>query len=212
MLSDFIDNTIPQSREPVRDEAGAYWRYSSMKLEVGTRVQVCRLCRFMCTAIVAIGAILATGSGCCGWFGLPRPDSITEVSYGFGDASVAPEYHRSYTISVTSDHACVAIFAYGEIHLEQEFAVTGAEFEALKNSLHTYCIRSCVLVARPGCAGGTSESITLLGGSSELFAASVYHCAGQDSGNLCGDLRGFAEAIENLIPNLDELIESTRDL
>ena len=30
-------------------------------------------------------------------------DTIHEITYSFGDASIPPEYHRSYTITVTAD-------------------------------------------------------------------------------------------------------------
>jgi hypothetical protein len=39
--------------------------------------------------------------------------TIKEITYHFGDASVPPNYHRSYTITVTADSVKIVVDSYG---------------------------------------------------------------------------------------------------
>ena len=45
--------------------------------------------------------------------------AIKEIIYRFGDASVPPDYHRSYTITVTAGGVRIVVDSYGD------FTVTG---------------------------------------------------------------------------------------
>ena len=131
---------------------------------------------------------------------------IREIVYRFGDASVPPQYHRSYTITVTAGQARVVVDSYGDVLAEQAYEITREEFEGIVRSLSRHRIGRAELGEDEGCTGGTTETISYSDGVNELFSGSVYHCGGRDSGNLGGDARGFADEVRRLIPDLANLL------
>jgi len=130
---------------------------------------------------------------------------IQEITYHFGDASVPPEYHRSYTMTVTTDKVRIVVDSYGEILADEGYEITNKQFNDIRNSLERNKIRNCTLGDDEGCSGGTIERISFSDGENELFSGTVYHCGGKDTGNLCGDITSFADDVKNLRPNLEEL-------
>ena len=132
--------------------------------------------------------------------------AIQRVTYHFGDASVPPEYHRSYTITVNTDKVKIVVDSYGEILAKKEYEITNKQFDDIINSLEKNKIRNCTLGDDQGCSGGTIEKISFSDGENEIFFGSVYHCGGKDTGNLCGDIANFTDAVKNLVPDLDELL------
>jgi len=133
--------------------------------------------------------------------------AITEITYHFGDASVPPDYHRSYSVRVTADEVRVVVDSYGEILADETYTITSLQFDDIKRSLERNRISNCTLVDDENCTGGTSERITYSDRDNELFSGSVYHCGGNDTGNLCGDIPRFAEDVKNLTPDLDKLLQ-----
>jgi len=131
--------------------------------------------------------------------------TIQEITYHFGDASVPPEYHRSYTVTVTTDRVRIVVDSYGDILADKEYEITNKHYNDIKNSLERNKIKNCTLGDDEGCTGGTIERISFSDGENEIFSGSVYHCGGKDTGNLCGDITSFADDVKNLVPNFDKL-------
>jgi hypothetical protein len=131
---------------------------------------------------------------------------IREIVYCFGDASVPPQYHRSYKITLTPGQARVVVDSYGDVLAEKAYEITREEFEGIVRSLSRHRIGRAELGEDEGCTGGTTETIRYSDAAHELFSGSVYHCGGRDSGNLGGDARGFADEVRRLIPDLGELL------
>jgi hypothetical protein len=132
--------------------------------------------------------------------------TIKEITYHFGDASVPPNYHRSYTATVTADKVKIVVDSYGDILVDEEYEITSKQFDDIQRSLERNKIRNCTLGDDEGCTGGTSESISYLNNKNEIFSGSVYHCGGKDTGNLCGDIGSFADDVKKLVPNLEKLL------
>ena len=42
-------------------------------------------------------------------------NKITKIVYSYGDSSVPPKYHRSYTITATKDGIRIVVDSYGNI-------------------------------------------------------------------------------------------------
>ena len=162
------------------------------------------------SAGLAVLSLLASTVGCVqpsgGGGGQVEEQTITEITYAFGDSSVPPEYHRSYTITVTADSVSVVVDSYGDILADEEYDITAEQFAGIVNSLEDNDIRECPDRDDDGCGGGTSETISYADGDTELFSEVVYHCGGEDYGTLCGDTDSFADDVEALVPNLDELL------
>ncbi|MFH1336735.1 MAG: hypothetical protein ABII96_09485 [Candidatus Zixiibacteriota bacterium] len=133
--------------------------------------------------------------------------SIKEIRYDFSDASVPPEHHRSYTITVTPDAVRVVVDSYGDILADRTYGITDKQFSDVRNSLEMNKIRNCTLGEDEGCTGGTSETISCTDGKKEIFSGSVYHCGGKDTGNLCGDISRFAVTVGGLVPDFDALLK-----
>ena len=131
---------------------------------------------------------------------------IQKITYHFGDASVPPEYHRSYSVAVTADKVRIVVDSYGEILADKEYKINDKQFSEIKDSFNKYKIRNCKRGENEGCTGGTSEKISCSDEKKEVFSGSVYHCGGEDTGNLCGDIKNFANDIKKLIPDLDALV------
>jgi hypothetical protein len=132
--------------------------------------------------------------------------AISEITYHFGDASVPPDYHRSYRITVTSEKVRIVVNSYGEILADRTYKITPGQFDDLKASLEKHKIANCSLTDDDGCTGGTSERISCADKENEIFSGSVYHCGGKDSGNLDGDITGFADDAKKLVPDLEHLL------
>jgi len=158
-----------------------------------------RLRLFMFIAVIAVS---------CNVYGENNMTNaaIQEITYHFGDASIPPEYHRSYTVTVTTDKVRIVVDSYGDILADKGYEITSKQFDDIRNSLKRNEIRNCSLGDDEGCSGGTIERISFSDGKSEIFSGAVYHCGGKDTGNLCGDITSFADDVKNLVPNLDKLL------
>ena len=132
---------------------------------------------------------------------------ITEIAYHFADASVPPDYHRSYGITVTASEVRIVVDSYGEILADETFAVTAERFDELRGSLSRRRIMNCVLTEDEGCTGGTSEKISYRDDQRQLFSGTVHHCGGKDTGDLCGEISAFAEDVKKLVPDLENLLQ-----
>ncbi|MFC1885232.1 hypothetical protein ACFL2O_10730 [Thermodesulfobacteriota bacterium] len=131
--------------------------------------------------------------------------SIEEITYHFGDASVPPQYHKSYTITVTPNSVRIVVDSYGKILADKSYEITLEQFNSIKKSLARNKIENCKRKGEDGCTGGTNESISYTDNKMKKFSGSVYHCGGKDTGNLCGNVTRFANDVKKLIPDLDKL-------
>ena len=132
--------------------------------------------------------------------------TIKKIAYHFGDAPVHPDYHKSYSITVTSDHVRIVVDSYGEILADEAYEISFKQFDDIRKSLERNKIKNCTLPDDEGCSGGTSQRIAYSNKENEIFSGSVYHCGGKDTGNLCGDIKSFADDVKRLVPNLDRLL------
>ena len=164
------------------------------------RMDRLKLHLFMFVVVIAVS---------CGAYGenIMVNATIQEITYHFGDASVPPEYHRSYTVTVTTDRIRIVVDSYGEILTNKGYEITNKQFNDIRDSLKRNKIRNCTLGDDEGCTGGTSERISFSDGENEIFSGSVYHCGGKDTGNLCGDIISFAADVKNLVPTLEKLLQ-----
>ncbi len=131
---------------------------------------------------------------------------ITKIIYHFGGTSVAPIYHRSYTVELYSDSLSIVVDSYGTILSEKTYQLDSLQFDSIVANIDSFKIENQEKIKNRGCTGGTSESISYFSGDEKLFSGSVYHCGGTDFGDMKGDVREFAKEIKVLIPELDSLL------
>ncbi len=131
---------------------------------------------------------------------------LEKIVYRFEDSSVPPEYHRSYTITLTPEKVHIIVDSYGNILAEKEYTIRKKQFINIVHSMAVNNIRKQPLGDNEGCTGGTAEILSYWDEGSEIFSASVYHCGSIDSGNLGGNLKSFADDIKKLVPELHKLL------
>lgn len=129
------------------------------------------------------------------------------VRYSFTDASLPPEYHRSYSIAFSPDSATVAVWSYGEQLLQESYPFTPERFEALRADLMAQGFSSGKPSDEPLPTGGTSEGVGFFCGEKCLFSASAY--AG--IGTLRVERGGAGSVFSKYLPEpIDNIIDRTR--
>jgi hypothetical protein len=137
----------------------------------------------------------------------PLGKPITKLVYSYKDSSVPPQYHRSYTITMTKAQIHVLVDSYDEIIADVTMAMPEHAMETLENSLATLCIHQEKNPpdAAP-CTGGPSRSLRIDSDALVLLEGSVSQCGGRLEGNLSGDIDAFSKEIESLIPDFRSLL------
>jgi len=133
--------------------------------------------------------------------------STQKILYQFGDASVPFKFHRSYSITITMDTLKIVVDSYGEILHEKSFPFTLDDFNKIKLAIKKSKIGNVDHGEDDGCTGGTTESLTLYGRNEELFSGTVYHCGGNDYGDLSGDINLLADEIKNFVPGMNDMLQ-----
>eukprot|EP00667_Euglena_gracilis_P024235 EG_transcript_27760 len=160
-------------------------------------------------AAVALLLVACLGtSGTQELMGASGEETVNKVIYRYIDSSVPPQYHRSYTITAAPGAAHVAVDSYGKVLAQEDVALAPKEFDRLVKSV-AHC-RNCAPHDSRGCTGGTAEVVTTMAGDHTVFSGRTYHCAGQQSGDLCGDVGHFASLMKALFPDLKSLIRPSR--
>ena len=136
-------------------------------------------------------------------------EQTTKMEYRFGDASVAPQYHRSYTISISNSKKTITIDSYGDVLLQRQYDITTEEYQKFKEAVAEKGISKHEEKEVSGCTGGKTEYVRLYKGDEMYFDAYVYHCGGEDTGTLTLP-EGTSYLFRSIIPeDVNSLIEST---
>jgi len=94
------------------------------------------------------------------------------IIYGFQDASVPPDVHRSYTIYLTKKNYRFVVDSYGEIIKDTTFVLTNQK-EKVKNMQKAF--KSCKIKNKEhqegdiGCTGGNGEFIKMISDGEIVF-------------------------------------------
>ena len=107
------------------------------------------------------------------------PATATLV-YQFHDASVPPEYHRSYTLTADAGSAHLVVDSYGDVLHDVTEPNDVERWERVLDESQT--LSNATDVTDRACAGGTSEELRVLDGENEaVIDVFVDHC-GASSG------------------------------
>ena len=128
-----------------------------------------------------------------GWIGPVNGEAA--VVYEFHDASVAPDHHRSYTLTVWEGSARLVVDSYGDpLHdvtkridetVWQHTLAKATEFGDAES------------VRNEGCSGGTAEELTVVDGDkTEVVHVFVDHCDASGGANI-------VEAVGEVLPLFD---------
>jgi murein DD-endopeptidase MepM/ murein hydrolase activator NlpD len=120
------------------------------------------------------------------------PKNIDKIEYRFNDASVPPEYHRSYSWIVTESKVQYILDSYGSILKDTTIEISELKWEQCKNAFLNCGIKNHKNSnSNQGCTGGTSVTIKTWLNGKENFSGTNYYCGGKTEGNLTGDTEKF---------------------
>ncbi|BDS15536.1 hypothetical protein [Aureispira anguillae] len=137
---------------------------------------------------------------------------LEQFTYQFGDASVPPPFHRSYTIVANKDSILLTVDSYGDTLVQKKYqmpedGLTRIGQALIKNKIHKRRQKK----EANGCTGGTTQSIAYrCHEDAKPFSASRYNCGGEHYGTLMGDIDSFLVDIYPLTPDLKEVLRSTQ--
>ena len=124
--------------------------------------------------------------------------SIREIIYHYKDASVPPQYHRSYIIILNHESVRVIVDSYKDILMDVKYKSTSEKFDGILLSIEKNEIRKCRPPNFPhSCTGGHTESVEFGNENYEIFFGSVYHCASKNSEDICGNLPNLVRDIKS---------------
>ena len=126
------------------------------------------------------------------------PKNIDKIEYRFRDASVPPEYHRSYSWIITETSIRYISDSYGTILKDTMQQISLEKWEQCKTAFLTCGIKNKKVVEQEkGCTGGTSISIRTWLKEKENFSGYASKCGGEIEGNLAGDSEKFLNKIKD---------------
>jgi hypothetical protein len=103
------------------------------------------------------------------------------IVYRYGDSSVPPEYHRSYTLEIDRTEVAVEVDSYGEVlHSFSEPLPAEVWEELVAGSPDVLGIE--IADDDEGCAGGTSRALRIDDGGETLLDVGFAQCG--DSGTV----------------------------
>lgn len=134
--------------------------------------------------------------------------TVDYLIFKFHDSSVPPPYHRSYRMEFRDSTVHIVVDSYGEI-LSDTILNIGKDNVAKSFAL----VEQFGIVSKEknteeaGCTGGTGISIDYGYEGKFLCSGYVYFCAGEQFGDLSGDLQGLKYALNGLVSDFNQYLK-----
>lgn len=125
------------------------------------------------------------------------PKNFNKIEYHFQDASVPPEYHKSYSWIITESSIRYVANSYGTVLKDTTQQISIEKWEQCKTAFLNCGIKNKKEVTHEkGCTGGTSITIKTWLNEKENFSGFASKCGGEIEGNLTGDTEKFLSKIK----------------
>lgn len=124
--------------------------------------------------------------------------NFSDLEYHFQDASVPPQYHRSYTITANAKKGHVSVDSYGTILAEEDFEIDEKTWQELQKQASS--LQKGRFVSE-GATGTKTERIILKDKDKEVFSVlwdSLVEGREKEE--------KYAEKIASLVPHLGLLL------
>lgn len=125
-----------------------------------------------------------------------------KLIYEFHDSSVPPEYHRSFTITLSLKTIEKCVDSYGDTISYAIKKSDASQMKKLVTLLKEAKISTISELKEDGCTGGTGVSIYCFMEKKQVFKGHVNQCGGKTSGNMQGNT-------EKILAFLNELMNKT---
>ena len=133
-----------------------------------------------------------------------------KIEYYFADSSTPPDYHRSYSLTVTKTEARIVVDSYGTTLLDKTYKLKKGQWAKAVEALKKLDIQSKKKGKAAPCSGGTTESFYLYAGSESLFRGYLDNCADELSTMVVGS-EIIPRVLGFLFPKpVEELVNETR--
>ena len=131
---------------------------------------------------------------------------VSKVVYRHSDPSIAPDYYRSYTLTVTANSIDLQVNNYSETLLSKSFTLSEENFRSFVDKLSQLGIKKVKEVESTATRGSTL-SLSLYHGDNEFFNAYSTH----GGGNLyLPHPIQLQSLVDELLPSLQDMVEQTR--
>ena len=131
---------------------------------------------------------------------------VSKVVYRHSDPSIAPDYYRSYTLTVTANSIELQVKNYSETLLSKSLTLSEESFRSFVDKLSQLGIKK-VKEVKSISTGSSTMSLSLYHGDDEFFDAYSTHGGGNLSFPHPVQLQSL---IDELLPSLHDLVEQTR--
>lgn len=123
------------------------------------------------------------------------------IEYRFTDASIPPEYHRSYTLVVTRQETRISVDSYGDLLFEGMVPTTTQAWQDL--SLGYPAIAELSSPPEGSCTGDTRASVEVTDAGTTVLDLSASSC--EDAARVASRISDWITAARSLFPSMDEL-------
>lgn len=130
--------------------------------------------------------------------------STSRILFYFTDASVPPEYHRSYEASITCERIDLKVSCYGNILNTESVPLTVLQYTNLLNFIDNLKLIISPPKDDQGMCGGTTIALELY--EDDTMYDSGYNYA-NSYGTLFGDVQRLKLEIEKLIPDFQNKLK-----
>jgi hypothetical protein len=152
----------------------------------------------LCAALVMAVAVTACGGDDDDASGEPLSDSAT-IEYRYDDASIPPEFHRSYDLSITNKEVHFVVDIYGDIVRDETVPLPAEVWAGLTDT------SDAVFNLEPeetegDCAGGTARSLAVVDGDNEVLDLDFQVCGGVNDG-AATTIDAYVQPVIDTIPD-----------
>lgn len=135
---------------------------------------------------------------------------VDKMVYHFTDSSLPPDYHRSYTVTVTKTEASLKVYSYGNELLSKTYKLKAGQFQKAVEAVKKLGIESKKKTQGVPCSGGTSESFDMYAGEQNLFSGYQDNCEHKLS-TMTVWSETIPQALGVVFPQtIEELVNTTR--
>ena len=127
-----------------------------------------------------------------------------EITYVFGDSSVPPEFHRSYTLTIDATEVHAVVDSYGDVLEDVTVELPAEVWDGLVAGVGSIADIDAS-DDEEGCSGGTSRSIQITDGGETVVVKEIYVCGDSNEGP-ADVLDAYVQPVLDAIPDWDSLI------